>query len=146
MPVLFLIAGLILIVTAIRGTTGDFARRFAGDVSGGFLKWLAAIVVIGAMGYVPALKEPSRYLLGLVAVVIILTKGGGFISAFVEQIENPGTATTAAPAGGNANLPALPVQTSGGNSGGSGASSSSSPASAVSSLSTLATIGSFFGL
>lgn len=115
MPLLFLVAGLILIVTAIRGTTSSFASRLSGDVSSaGFLKWLAAILVIGALGYAPPLKEPSRYLLALVALVILLTNGAGFISQFVQQLENPGTATPPAPAGGNPNLPAIPVQTSGG--------------------------------
>lgn len=111
MPLLFLVAGLILIVTVVRGTTGQFYGALRDDISGGYLKWLAAILVIGILGYVKPLQEPSRYLLGLVALVILLTRGGGFISAFAQQISSPGTATPTAQAGGNPNLPAIPVQT-----------------------------------
>lgn len=104
-------------VTVIRGTVGDFASQLSQDVSGGYLKWLAAILVIGALGYVDTLKEPSRYLLGLVALVILLTNGAGFVSMFAQQIQNPGQATAATPAGGNANLPAIPIQSQGGGGG-----------------------------
>jgi hypothetical protein len=143
MPVLFLVAGLLLIVTAIRGTTGDFASRLQSDVSGGFLKWVAAIVVVGAIGYAPGLKEPSRYLLALVAIVILLSNGSGFISKFAQQIQNPGTATTAAPAGGNANLPAIPVQTQTQTSG--TASSNNNSAGSARALSALTSLAGLFG-
>lgn len=132
MPLLFLVAGLILIVTVVRGTTGDFASLLAQDVSSGYLKWLAAILAIGLLGYAAPLREPSRYLLALVALVIFLTNGAGFVSMFVQQIENPGTATTASPPGGNANLPAIPVQTTGSGSGGGGGTSGGPLASATS--------------
>lgn len=128
MPLLFLIVGLLLIVTAIRGTTGAFASRLWGDVSGSFLTWAAAILIIGGLGEIPTLKEPSRYLLALVVIVILLTKGKGFIPLFIQQIQNPGTATTAQPAGGNPALPSIPVQTQssgGGGGGGQGGSASS---------------------
>lgn len=112
MPFLIVLVGLILIVTAIRGTTSDFASDLSQDISSGFVKWLAAIVVIGALGYVPAFKTPSRYLLGLVALVIFLTSGSGFLAKFVQQIESPPTPKQATPAGGSAQLPALPISNS----------------------------------
>lgn len=149
MPLLFLIAGLILIVTVVRGTTGDFASTLADDVTSGYLKWLAAILAIGLLGYIPALEKPSRYLLGLVALVILLTNGSGFIQMFVQQIENPGTATATTPAGGNANLPAIPVQTGGGGSAGAstGQQPSSNPLGTAASIaSTAAKIVPFLGI
>lgn len=132
MPLLFLVAGLILVVTVIRGTVGDFASTLASDFSGGYLKWLAAILVIGGIGYVPTMREPSRYLLALVALVILLTNGTGFITKLVQQLENPGTATTAQPAGGNPNLPAIPIQSQAAaqqqaSSGGGGSGGGSNP-------------------
>lgn len=119
MPLLIVIVGLILIVSAIRGTTGDLATNLATDVTGGFVKWLAAIIAIGALGYVPVFKEPSRYLLALVAVVIFLTTGKGFLSQFVQQIENPPSPKQAQPAGGSSQLPAFPVSSGSGSSSGS---------------------------
>ena len=121
MPVFFLVIGLLLIVTVVRGTTADFAKRLGQDVSGGYLKWLAAIIVIGALGFVPSLKLPSRYLLALVALVVMLRSGSGFISQLASQLSSPGTVTPTTQPGGNANLPAIPVQTQGGAGAGAGA-------------------------
>lgn len=113
MPVFFLVIGLLLIVTVVRGTTANFAKRLGSDVSGGYLKWLAAIIVIGALGFVPSLKMPSRYLMALVALVVMLKSGSGFISQLASQISSPGTVSPTTQPGGNANLPAIPVQTQG---------------------------------
>ena len=144
MPLLFLIAGLLLIITVIRGTTIDFASRLRTDVSGGFLKWLAAIVLIGALGYARPLQEPSRYLLALIAIVILLSNGGGFVSMFAQQISGAGSqpVTPATPAGGNSNLPAIPIQTGNGTAssipgGGSASGGGVSPLGAVSALSSV---------
>lgn len=117
MPLFFLVVGLLLIVTVVRGTVGDFSHLLAEDVSGGFLKWLAAILVIGILGYAKPFQEPSRYLLGLVALVVLLTKGSGFVSMLGQQLSNPGQATPTQQAGGNPNLPGIPIQSSGGSSG-----------------------------
>ena len=121
MPIFFLVIGLLLIVTVVRGTTIGFAKRLGQDISGGYLKWLAAIIVIGAVGFVPSMKSPSRYLLALIAVVVMLRSGSGFIAKLAEQISNPGVASSAQQPGGNANLPAIPVQTQGGAGGAPGA-------------------------
>lgn len=144
MPIFFLVIGLLLIMTVVRGTTGQFAKRLGQDISGGYLKWLAAIIVIGVLGFVPSLKLPSRYLMGLVAIVILLKEGSGFISQLAKQISDPGTASSTTQPGGNANLPAIPVQTQSAPSQGGGASSTgSSVAGAVNSA---LSIGKLFGL
>lgn len=144
MPLLFLIIGLVLIDTVVHGTTFALARQLSTDINGGFLKWLAAIVVIGALGYAEPLKEPSRYLLALVFLVIMLTQGTGFISMFIQQIENPGQQPTPQPAGGNANLPGVPVTTTpGGTPAASGGSSSTPTSGPLQALSTAAAIAQF---
>lgn len=89
MPLLLVVVGLMLVVTALRGTTADFGSRLSQDVSGGFLKWVAAIIVVGMLGYVPGLQTPSRYLLGLIVIAILISQGSGFLDQFVQQIENP---------------------------------------------------------
>lgn len=147
MPLFFLIAGLILIVTVVNGTTFALARQLKQDLTGGWVKWFAAVLLIGALGYVDALKTPSRYLLALVFLVIMITSGTGFISMFVQQVTNPGQAPAPQPAGGNPNLPAIPVQTQaapapGAQQGGQGGGSN--PIGAA--VSTVSSIGRLFGL
>lgn len=121
MPLLLVLIGAVLIVTAIRGTTASLATHLGADLTSGFVKWLAALVLIGGIGYVPALRTPARYLLALVIVVILLKDGTGLLQSFVTQLESAPTPTPAQPAGGNAQLPAIPIDVNIlGGSGGSG--------------------------
>jgi hypothetical protein len=75
MPFIALLIGAILIVVAFNGTHGQLATNLEKDVPG-FSKWLFAIVAIAAIGYIPGLEKPSRWLLGLVAAVVILAPNG----------------------------------------------------------------------
>jgi len=82
--VLILIA-IILIVTAINGTTSQLASLLKQDVTGpdNFAIWLFAFLVIGAVGYVPSFKKLSDSFLLLVIVVILISNdknGNGFFS------------------------------------------------------------------
>ena len=142
MPLLLILAGLVLVVTAIRGTTGALATQLAQDVTGGFIVWLAALGLIGALGFIPGLRTPSRYLIALVALVIMLASGSGFLSKFVTAIETPAQPVAPQPAGGNANLPAIPVSSSSSSSssGGSGGSGGGMGGISTSDISTYATI------
>lgn len=93
--------GLVMLVSAVRNTTADLTKLIKGDFTGqgNFVYWLVSILVIGAIGYIPALRPVSRVFLALVIVVLFLKKGnpngigGGFFSQFNSQI---GTTTTAA--------------------------------------------------
>jgi hypothetical protein len=80
MPLFFLLAGLILIVTGINGTTataGDLLKRdFTGPNN--FFTWFFAILFVGALGYIPTLKPLSIAFLVLLFVSIFLTSGSGF--------------------------------------------------------------------
>ena len=71
MPVVALIIGVILVVVAFHNTFGQLASELESDIPG-YFKWAIAIVAIVALGYVPALRSPSRWLLGLVLFVILL--------------------------------------------------------------------------
>lgn len=124
MAVLLILVGAMLLVTSIRGTTADFASHLGQDVSGQFLVWVLAIVLIGTIGYAAPLRKISRLLLGLVAVVIVLKDGSGFIAQFVQQLEQAPPPAAAQPTGGSNQLPAIPVD-SGSGSGSSGSGSSS---------------------
>ena len=103
-----LIAGTVLLISAVRNTQGTLFTLLQGDFSGpnNFVYWFVAILLIGALGYIPALKPISTAFLGLVVLVLILTRGnpqgigGGFFSQFVQQIQttnNPTAPTTVNP-------------------------------------------------
>lgn len=82
--ILLIIAG-ILIVAAIRDTQGDLFATLKEDVPA-FMTWAAAILALGAIGYIPGFKSVSRYLLALVIVVIVINNyekiAAGFNSAW----------------------------------------------------------------
>lgn len=63
--------GAILLVAALRGTQGTLASALTTDIPG-YAKWALAIVLIGAIGFIPNMRPISRALLALVLVVIVL--------------------------------------------------------------------------
>ena len=50
-----LIVGMSLVVVSVRNTQATFTARVANDFkgSGNFLYWIVAILIIGAIGYIP---------------------------------------------------------------------------------------------
>lgn len=88
MPFIMITLGLLLIVTTFRGTVFDLGRLILGDFTGqpNFFYWIAALFVIGALGYVDELRGPSRMMLALVLIVLILSNKG-FFAKFVEQLK-----------------------------------------------------------
>lgn len=110
MPFVLIIIGLVLLVAAVRNSQDNLFALVQKDVTGqgNFLYWIASIGIIGAIGYVPKLKPISTALLGLIILVLFISKGG-----FFEQFTTQLASTTTAPGPGtNAPSPATP----GGNS------------------------------
>jgi hypothetical protein len=127
-----LIIGAVLLISAVRNTVDGPSGLFAlvrNDFTGqaNFIYWIAAILIIGAIGYIPKLKSLSVAMLGLVVLVLFLKKGdpttgvgGGFFAQFVKGI---GTTTAATPATvsqlqpvitiGNVTNPGTPVPSGG---------------------------------
>jgi hypothetical protein len=109
-----LIIGAVLLISAVRNTVDGPSGLFAlvrNDFTGqaNFIYWIAAILIIGAIGYIPKLKSLSVAMLGLVVLVLFLKKGdpttgvgGGFFAQFVKGIG----ATTTAPVTASSTLPA----------------------------------------
>lgn len=117
MPFVLIVIGVILLVTAIQGTTGTLASMLAQDTfgAGGFLYWFVAILIIGAVGYIPKLKTASDLMLLLVLMVLLLSQKG-FAKQFVAALGqvNPATATTTGTAAGTASsTPTNPAAGSG---------------------------------
>lgn len=73
-----IIIGLLLIASALKNTVNELGAQLQIDLLGqsGFLTWIAAIGGVGALGYVPALRTTSRYLLALIIVVLVVRNGG----------------------------------------------------------------------
>jgi hypothetical protein len=100
MPFALLLIGVWLLIAGVRNTAGPASTPgtlFAllhGDFTGtdNFAYWFIAIVLIGAIGYIPKLKSLSTAFLVLVLVVLFLKKGssvgvgGGFFDQFLTGL------------------------------------------------------------
>lgn len=100
MPFALLIIGIWLLIAGVRNTAGPASQSgtlfslIHGDFTGqdNFAYWFIAIILIGAIGYIPKLKGLSVAFLTLVVVVLFLKKGssngvgGGFFDQFVSGI------------------------------------------------------------
>lgn len=91
MAFVILIIGAILVVVAYNDTAGQLATALKADVQP-YLKWALAIAAILALGFIPGMKTPSRYLLGLVAVVILVTNYKQIIAG-IEAFTGVGSLT-----------------------------------------------------
>lgn len=88
MPLALIVAGVLLVVSSARGTQGDLLALVKGDLTGGgpansgssFIQWMLALLLVGAIGYIPRLKPVSVALMALILVAIFLRKGQGFFS------------------------------------------------------------------
>jgi len=117
------IAGIVLLVAAVRNTQNDLFGLLRNDFTGpgNFIFWFLAILIIGALGYVPKLKGFSVAFLSLLIIVLFLKRGnpqtgtgGGFFQQFIQavsltQSSTPSTSTQAtAQTGQSGIIPALP--------------------------------------
>jgi hypothetical protein len=89
MPFVFIIVGTVFIVSGALGTSSQFLKLLKGDLPG-FIYWMLAIGVIGALGYVNDFRGFSRALLALVLIVLLITEdkgtSGGFFTEFQQAI------------------------------------------------------------
>jgi hypothetical protein len=103
MPFALLVIGVVLIVSAINGTQSQLVLMLRRDFTGtgNFVYWLAALLAIGAIGYIEKLKPVSDGFLVLVILVLLLSRGNPkFNSAggFFKQLTTALGATGSAPA------------------------------------------------
>jgi hypothetical protein len=121
MPIVFAVAGLLLIVSGVRGTVissdaskpslvGLVKQDFTGQPN--YFEWVVAIVLIGAIGYIPKMEPISRAFMALVIVGMLLSNKGFFaqLKALSKQ-----SALTTQPTGagtqqltGTTGLPVVP--------------------------------------
>jgi hypothetical protein len=96
MPFALLLVGAIVFMVAYQGTHADLANALETDVPG-FFKWAVAIAAILGLGYVPGLEKPSRWLLALVLVVLVLTRGKDILAGFTSFAGSGAAATASNP-------------------------------------------------
>lgn len=92
MPVIAILLGIVLIDLALRGTEHEFAQQLSEDFSGGnFWAWLAAISIIGAIGYYEPAKRVSNLGIALVVLAMILAneKQNGIFAKFSALFTSP---------------------------------------------------------
>jgi hypothetical protein len=92
MPFVILFLGLLLVIVAYQGTHTQLLAALKADLPG-FFKWALAISAIVALGYVPGMQKPSRYLLGLVLLVIFLANYTNILNGFMS-LSGSGQAST----------------------------------------------------
>lgn len=80
MPFALIIIGLILVVTGAKDTYQALGQYVIADFTGAgnFLYWIAAIFIVGAIGYVPDIRGPSRLFLLLILLSFVLANQGVF--------------------------------------------------------------------
>lgn len=98
------IIGLLMVVTGSRGTYAQFGTQLATDVRG-YAPQGIAVIAVGAIGYVSALQQISRWILAFVIIVIFLAQNKG-TSGFFQQFQSALNAGPQQPA-------AIPQQSSG---------------------------------
>lgn len=112
MPFILVIIGVILLVTAIQGTTTQLGSMLAQDTfgTGGFVYWFVAIIIIGSVGYIKPFKTLSDTGLALVVLVLFLSHGGVF-AKFNQQLaqikstsSNPSNSSSSTPIVNNASI------------------------------------------
>lgn len=81
MPLILLLIAAVFIVSAFQNTQADLAAALEQD-GPGYLKWAAALAAVGALGWVPGMQKPSRYLLALVLLVIFLRNYQAILQGF----------------------------------------------------------------
>lgn len=72
MAIALIIIGLALTWAGVKGNAGKLGSLVVEDFKSGFLYWVLAIVAIGAVGQVPALKTFSNWFLVLVILAFVL--------------------------------------------------------------------------
>jgi hypothetical protein len=85
MPYALIVIGIAMIIAGARNTYQQLGTQLVADFRG-FVWWLLAILIVGALGYVPAFKPVTRAFLVLILIVMVL-RNGGFAQQFLTALQ-----------------------------------------------------------
>lgn len=109
MPFALITAGLLMVITAANNTHVQLANQLKTDGTA-FTKWMVAIGMVGAAGYVSDLQTLSRTFLVLILLAMILSNsqsGKGVIGNFQDAIDQGPAAVSPSSSGTASPSPAL---------------------------------------
>lgn len=86
-PIILIIIGVVLIVSGVRGKSGDVGKILADDFSGGssFTYWIIAVILVGIVASFSQSRKLGTAFFSLMLVVLFLSNGG-FFAKFQSQI------------------------------------------------------------
>lgn len=86
MPFVLFAAGLLLVISSVKGTQGNLFSLLKSDFTGhgSFIPWLVSILTIGGLGYFSSIRPITNAFLTLVIIVLFLSNGG-FFNQFTQQ-------------------------------------------------------------
>lgn len=84
MPLALLLVGIVLVVAGVRNTVEPLGDLLKSDFTGpgNFSTWIVALVLAGAIGWIPGLRPLSTAFIVLILVSILLQSGSGFFDQF----------------------------------------------------------------
>ena len=100
-----LIIGITLVVAAVRGTHLNLIQLIWGDFTGpaNFWYWIAALLLVGMIGYIPKLKALSDGLLVIIILSLLLARSnpkepeGGFFKQLTDALGTTKNASSSSP-------------------------------------------------
>ena len=97
MPFVLIALGILFLVVSIQGTQGDLFALLKSEFVGtnSFLPWVAALLILGLLGYIRPIRPITHAFMLLIVLVLILANGGKVFSQFNTAIRSP-----TAPSGG----------------------------------------------
>jgi len=80
MPFALVTVGLILVITGVKNTYVAFGTQVKADFTGpgNFLYWIAAIGIVGSVGYIDRLRGFANAFMALIIIAMVLKNGGVF--------------------------------------------------------------------
>lgn len=98
MPYFLVAVGVVMIVTSLNNTYATLGSLLQSDFTGqgNFIYWVAAIVILGGIGYYAPAKPLSRAFLVLI-IVTMLISNGGFATNLINAINSGPAPATPAP-------------------------------------------------
>ncbi|HEY6371849.1 MAG TPA: hypothetical protein VIX37_14810 [Candidatus Sulfotelmatobacter sp.] len=101
MPFALLSIGILLIVVAVRNRQTEFVQTVKSDFTGpgNFMYWVVALVIVGAIGYIPKAKPVADLFIVLILIVLLLKRGNssGVGGGVFQQLNTALGMTTASP-------------------------------------------------